>query len=85
MSDTPVRNRVLDVVYIDSINSNKMAAVYTIHVICFRIVTVKADAFSASQIDCTSLDNQMSEGKHRNGAFSVFSLGSPGQLGCDRR
>ena len=64
-----------------------MAAVYTVHTSVIRIfnclyclnVTIKsywkwwADAFSASQIDCTPLDSQISAGKNRTFcASSVF-------------
>ena len=71
--------------FIDSRNSSKVAVVYTVHTRSIRIfncVTRKnywkwwADAFLASQINCTPLDRQMSASKHQTGVSSIFSIGS---------
>ena len=66
--------------FIDSRNSHKIAAVYTVHTSSIRIfnclyfpnVTLKTDIFSASQIDCTPLVSQVRVGKHETGGSRVF-------------
>ena len=60
--------------FIDSRNSNKMAAVYTVHNSSIRIFnclyfpTVTFKTFLASQIDCTPLDSQMRASQHHTGS-----------------
>ena len=71
----------------DSRNPNKMAAVDTIHTSVIRFfnclyllnLTInnywrwRADVFSASQIDCTPPDSPMLAGKHRTSTSCFFN------------
>ena len=80
--------------FIDSRNSNKMAAVYTFHnslirnfnCLYFPKVTLKSfrswvhNFFSASQIDCIPLNSPMQAGKHQSGATRVQCFLSPAHV-----
>ena len=74
--------------FIDSRNSNKMAAVtYTVHTSSIRIficLYLRPYTFSASQIDCTPLDSQMRVCRHHTSTSPVFSIGSLSTGGRDR-